>query len=440
MTTSQTRNPLGLQAYGVLTHLLSPAARFILNDRRRRGKEDPHRLTERLGHASKPRPDGPLIWIHAASVGEALSALPLIDTLLSKYADMHTLMTTGTVTSAALMENRLPDRAIHQFVPIDQPGAVRKFLDHWQPQAALWVEQDLWPNTIREASRRGIDLALINARMSDSSFRSWQRVPQSASALLSSFRICLAQDENAASKYRQLGAPNIQVVGNLKFAAAPLPYCASDFDKLNRDLKNRPIFLAASTHPSEEEKIGAAARLVKASIPDLLTIVIPRHPERGAEVQESLTQMGFTVARRAAGDSFDQAEVYVADTLGEMGLFYRLAEIVFIGGSLVEHGGQNPLEAARLNSCIVHGPHTHNFPEIYPEMKKRGASIEVASVEDLAERVIHLADNDQDRERARLAAKEYASAQDGILDATIDALEPILASLNPHENKVHAPS
>ncbi len=430
MTMEKVSKPFGLKAYQLATQALSPMAPLILRRRLRRGKEDPDRMQERLGFPSRERPPGPLAWIHGASVGESLSVLPLIDRLLSDFPKLHILMTTGTVTSSSIMEQRLRDRAFHQYVPIDQPAAVRRFLDHWRPNIGLWLEQDLWPNLIRQSAGQDIPLALINARMSDGSFRSWQKWLRTASDLLSYFQILLAQDQEAANKYKTLGAHHTIVTGNLKFAAAPLPHDPVALEDLKSAIGNRPLFLAASTHPKEEEQVVSAASIAKDHYPDLLTIIVPRHPERGEEIAATLTERAIPVQRRSQGDlPTHETDIYLADTLGELGLFYRLADLVFIGGSLIEHGGQNPLEAARLDCCILHGPHTTNFPAIYPEFIEQGASIEVQSSQQLGQTVCRLLAHPEQRTLYKRKATELAAKQDHVLDTTIDALKPVLKTL-----------
>lgn len=349
---------LALSAWRWLTWLASPAAPLLLHQRAARGKEDSARLQERLGVASKPRPTGRLIWIHGASVGESLSALPLIERFLAE-PDTSVLLTSGTVASARLLEQRLPAGAWHQFVPLDTPQAVARFLDHWQPDLGLFVESDLWPNLILQAHARGVRLALINARISARSAQGWRRARRSAAALLGAFDAVLAQDDEVATRFRELGARTVYAVGSLKADALPLPVDEAALATIQTQIGERPVWLAAQTHPGEDETILPAHDLLRTRFPDLLTIIVPRHVERAGDI--AMLCGTRTHARRSAGEAITpQTAIYIADTLGELGLFYRLAPFCFLGGTLVPLGGHNPLEPAALHCAVLTGPHIAN--------------------------------------------------------------------------------
>ncbi|MDH3234261.1 MAG: 3-deoxy-D-manno-octulosonic acid transferase [Alphaproteobacteria bacterium] len=422
--------------YAVGARALGPAIRLFLVLRRARGKEDPERMAERLGHAGRPRPGGPLIWLHGASVGEALSALPLIDRLLAANGTCSVLMTSGTVTSARLMAQRLPERAFHQYVPVDLPRAVARFLDHWRPDLALWLESELWPNMIRAAAARDIDMVLINGRLSARSFARWRRAPGFARSLLGAFKRCLAQSDVDAERFAALGAREVACLGNLKFANTPLPVGDDALEGLRAGLGARPLWLAASTHPGEETIVAEAHRKLRARHPTLLTVIAPRHPGRGPAIAAEIASSGLQVARRASDETPETAtDIYLADTLGELGLFYRLAPIAFVGGSLVPHGGQNLLEPAQLDCAILHGPAVFNFEAIAAAMKAAGASEMVRDAASLAEAVeTLLADADLRGRRAKAAA-EVASSEAGVLDRVMEALTPHLASLPGGETR-----
>lgn len=355
--------PFPLVSYRVASAVLAPAAGLFLRVRARQGKEEIARLGERFGRTGVARPDGELIWIHGASIGECVAALPLIDLLLEKR-DRSILLTSGTVTSAALMRERLPDRAFHQFVPIDTPRSVKRFLDHWGPDAALFVDSELWPNMLGSARSRGVRLALINGRMSQRAFAGWRRAPKSANYVLSGLDICLAQDEASAERLRMLGARDVRMFGNLKADAPPDPADPAKLSSLESAIGGRPTLLAASTHPGEDETILPAHDALRRQFPDLLTIIVPRHPSRGADIA---MLCGTRCATRRSEGALParSTAVYVADTIGELPLFYRLAPFAFIGGSLVPRGGQNPFEAARLGRAVMAGPYTDNFAAIY---------------------------------------------------------------------------
>jgi 3-deoxy-D-manno-octulosonic-acid transferase len=400
----------------------------MLRDRVRRGKEDPARLGERMGRASLTRPEGPLVWIHGASVGESLSALPIIERLQAQRPGLSVLVTSGTKTSAQILARRLPPGAFHQYLPIDHPRAIKRFLDHWRPQAGLIMESELWPNLLMMSAERGVSLALLNARMSERSFNRWLRAKRVARALLSAFDICLAQDTSIAGRLESLGAHSIAVIGNLKYAAPPLPADDRALDALRCEIGPRMMWLAASTHPGEEILVGHVHAALKESYPSILTLVAPRHPERGAEIAALLTDMGHKVALRSQGSAITAAtDIYLADTIGELGVFYRLADIVFMGGSLVPHGGQNPLEPARLNCAILYGPHTENFFTIYRELAAAGAATSVIGRDQLVRELCALTASSSEVERMAEAAFRVCAKADGVIARAMMELEPLLA-------------
>ncbi|MFZ5671263.1 MAG: 3-deoxy-D-manno-octulosonic acid transferase [Pseudomonadota bacterium] len=360
---------LALGLYRLGTTLLEPFTPAILRARARRGKEDPTRLGERLGRASRARPDGPLVWIHAVSVGESQSVLPLIERLRVRRPDVTVLVTTGTATSAALMAKRLPEGAIHQYAPLDTPGASRRFLDHWRPDAGIFVESELWPNLILGADDRGARLLLLSARVTERTERGWAKAPGLARRVLLAFDAVAPQDEATAARLARYGAtPGARI--NLKYVGRPLACDEAELARLREEIAGRPVVLAASTHPGEEALIADA---VRAGAPaGTLLIVAPRHPERGDDVAAVL---GASVARRSRRGVVDAgAAAYLADTLGEMGLWFRLADVVIMGGSFVPGiGGHNPLEPARLGAAIVTGPHIANARDACDEMRERSA-------------------------------------------------------------------
>ena len=421
---------LGL--YRGLTTAGLPLIQLLLRRRVSRGKEDPARLDERRGVASLIRPDGPLIWLHAASIGEAQSVLVLIERMSGERPALNILMTTGTVTSASLMGERLPKRAFHQFVPVDRPAWVRRFLDYWRPDLAVWVESELWPNLLLETAARGTPMVLLNARISAGSHSGWQRARGLAQRLLSSFSLVLAQDETIAERLRDLGAVDVRISGNLKTAAAPLPATASELLALQDAIGPRPLWLAASTHDGEETIVGQAHAAIAKSRPDLLTIIAPRHPQRAAEIAAELKRDGLVVARRSLGEPItDQVDIYLADGTGELGLFYRIAPIAFVGGSLIPHGGQNMLEPAVLKCAILHGPHITNFQAVVGEFARAGASRQVENAAALASTVEALLANPGDAAAMAGAAAVSAAAHDDVLDRVVAHLTPLLDPIAP---------
>ncbi len=420
-----TTAPLALRAYRLAAAALAPAAPLLLRARAQRGKEEISRLSERLGQPSLPRPSGQLVWIHGASIGECLSVLPLIDVLLDR-AERSVLVTSGTVTSARLMHERLPARAFHQFVPIDTPAAVRKFLDHWRPDGGLFVDSELWPNLLSAAHERGVKLALVNGRMSARSFAGWRRAASSARSVLSCFDVCLAQDETSAGYRRTLGAGDVRVSGNLKADVQPAPPDPRDLAALSEAIGKRPILFAASTHPGEDETLLPAHDALRREFPDLLTIIAPRHPARGGDIA-TLCGTRTVVRRSQSALPGPDTAVYVADTIGELPLFYTVASFAFMGGSLVPHGGQNPLEAARLGRAVMAGSYTDNFAGAYYSIfsaQGYGRVLSCAEIVALARRWLTDATGVR---TAGAAAASAAALLGGALEMTQQTIETLLA-------------
>ena len=408
----------------------APLIRLYLWLRKARGKEDKARFGERLGFPGRERPKGALCWAHAASVGESLSLLPLIARLIAERPGLNVLVSTGTVTSARLMADRLPAGAFHQYIPVDRIAYVRRFLDHWRPDVALWAESEFWPNLLVETSARNIPLILINGRISPRSFSGWQRFGGLIKRLLSEFSLCLGQTEADAERLRHLGARNAKSVGNLKFSVPPLPVEDRELATLQGTLDGRPRWLAASTHSGEEDMAAGVHRRLAGTHPGLLTVIVPRHPDRGKDIAARLRGQGLAVSRRSVGEAIEtETDIYLADTMGEMGLFFRLVGIVFIGKSLVPLGGQNPLEAARLDCAIVHGPHMMNFEDIAAHMDKGGAAIEVEDEKTLGDTIQRLLGDEAERDRMAAAASDMAAAEAGVLDALLGELKPFLDPL-----------
>ena len=429
----QPRRPgILLAIYRAMTAALTPLVLLYLRRREGRGKEDSARVGERLGFAGLRRPPGPLLWIHAASVGEAASVLALMQRIREERPSIGILATTGTVAAARLLETRLPDGVQHQFVPVDLPRPVERFLDHWHPELAIWVESELWPNLVLETHRRGIPMLLLNGRLSDNSVARWRLFPGLIGSMLNSFALCLAQDELQAERFRRLGAPSVASAGDLKAAAEPLAADAIALDDLRDQIGSRPVWLAASTHAGEEEIAAAAHDLVTRSHPGLLTIIAPRHPVRGETIARALAVKGLRVARRSTSDPItSETDVYLADTLGELGLFFRLAGIVFIGGSLTGKGGHNPFEAARLDCAILHGPDMANCAAMAQALAAAAASETVRDPESLGRAVAHLLGDPRLRDARAACAEQVAAAGSGALDAVLDRLMPWLDALAP---------
>jgi 3-deoxy-D-manno-octulosonic-acid transferase len=404
---------------------LSPA---LINRRLKKGKEDPARVGERRGFSRDIRPRGPLVWVHGASVGEVLAVAALIERL--RALEIRVLLTSGTVTSAAIVAKRFPADIIHQYVPYDSPRYVDRFLDHWRPSLALFVESDLWPNLILSSAARRLPMVLINGRMSHRSFPRWRRLAGTISALLGRFDICLAQSDVDAERFAALGSRNVVTTGNLKLDVPAPPADAAKLERLMAVTRGRAIVLAASTHPGEESLLLRAHQTLAGFFPSLLTIIVPRHPNRGEAIARSIPACGLRVTLRSREElPTGTTDIYVADTMGELGLFYRLAPIVFMGGSLIEHGGQNPIEAVKLGASIVHGPHVFNFSDIYDALDGAGGAKRADTLEALVKQLGQLLSDPVARESSVVAAGRVVGELGGALDRTLVALEPYLFQL-----------
>ncbi|MEL6373690.1 MAG: glycosyltransferase N-terminal domain-containing protein [Pseudomonadota bacterium] len=422
-----------LAIYRGLTSAARAVAPLVLKRREKAGKEDPARQGERYGFAGvkAPPPDRPVIWIHAASVGEFNAALPLIQRLQAERPDLFVLATTGTRTSAQVAAERLGSNACHQFIPLDAETYIERFLDHWSPQLAILTESEIWPNLILSTAQRNIPLALINARMSARSFNTWRRHRSVAAPLFGRFALVLAQNEKLARRFGDLGCANAIAVGNLKIDAPALPVDADAQTSLIAAMEERPAFLAASTHEGEDEIIGETHRLITREEPSLLTIIAPRHPQRADRIAQTLEAQGLRVDRRSSG-ALPQSEtdVYLADTIGEMGLFFASVPIAFLGGSLVEHGGQNPVEAIRHGAVTLTGPHVHNFQDTYRVLLRTGATQTVSDAPQIAAAVIKLLGDEAALASNRTSSATALQALSGALDRSVDALRPLLPPPN----------
>jgi 3-deoxy-D-manno-octulosonic-acid transferase len=420
--------PITLRAYRRLSAALTPLAPVLIRQRLKNNKEDPARLDERRGISQIERPAGPLVWIHGASVGEVLAAAALIERL--RALGMRILLTSGTVTSAEIIAKRFPTDIIHQYIPYDSPRFVARFLDHWKPSLALFIESDLWPNLIISAAKRRLPMVLINARMSQRSFPRWQKFSATIGALLGRFEICLAQSETDAERFSALGSRSVVVTGNLKLDVQAPPGDAVKLDKLMAVTRGRPIIVASSTHPGEEEIIFETHKTLTSFFPKLLTVIVPRHAHRGADIAQMITVAGAQVALRSREElPHAGTDIYVADTMGELGLFYRLSPVVFIGGSLVPHGGQNPIEAVKLGASVVHGPHVFNFTDVYEALDGAGGAKLADSSEQLVKQLGQMLGNEAARDAAIEAGQRVVERLGGALDRTLHALEPYLMQL-----------
>ncbi|WP_308339986.1 3-deoxy-D-manno-octulosonic acid transferase [Sulfitobacter sp. CW3] len=386
------------------------------------------RAHEKLGHATQDRQgSGPLIWLHAASVGESLSVLALITRMGLILPRAHFLITSGTATSAALVAQRMPPRTVHQFAPLDAPGPLKRFLRHWRPDAAIFVESELWPQMLRRTHATGAKMALVNARLSDKSVETWRKHPKMAAYLFDVFDLILTQNDAMAHKMVSMHAPSDRVARgiNLKSMAGPLPVDEDALFDARAALGHRPIWVASSTHKGEEDAVLQAHQTLLKQFPDLCLILAPRHPERGDAVEEMVTAAGLTCNRRSRGDA-PGAQVYLADTLGELGLWYAMTDIVFLGGSLLPIGGHNPFEVAQAGAAVLSGTHVAAFAETYTQLEAEGAAHFVEDGDDLTATIANLLSTSHELTDMTDAAKRFVAAQDDQLDGIAARLVAVL--------------
>jgi len=419
------RPSLALGFYLLASRLASPwthrrAARLSGDDSLVR------RSRELLGRTDAARPEGRLIWVHAGSVEEGFAILELARRLIAADADLTCLLTTGPEGAADAFSGLLPDRVIHQYAPLETPAAVRRFLGTWRPDLGIWTASHLSPALIYQAQRSGIPMTLANIRLADSALHVWRRWG-AARPLLRRFELALAQDDETARRLRDMGmdAARIEVTGSLREGSAPLAHDELARKTFSKTLERRSVWLAASTHPGEEEAAAAAHRIARRSFPDLLMILAPRHAERGNAITADLRRQGWSVAQRSKDEKLSPAtDVYVADRPGEMGLWYRLATVSFLGGSLVPVGGHNPYEAAALGSAVLHGPHVFNFRGAYDRFDAAGAAVAVNDPDILGQELVAALAPERS---AELAAAAWATSSEGAA-----ATDRVLAVLQPY--------
>ncbi len=416
-------------AYRIAGVLAYPFLKPYVGWRSTRGKEDRRRLKERYGIAGTPRPQsGPLIWIHAASVGESAAVAPLVRAIAAD--GLGVVMTTGTITSARYVEERLTDCVIHQYVPLDVRPAVRRFLDYWGPDLAIVAESEIWPLTIHELSARRIPQILVNARLSDRSYQRWKNKPRLAEALFENFAQVVAQSDVDAERFRLLGAPAVTLAGNLKADAEPLPADRALLETLTTAIGRRPRFVAISTHPGEEEIVAEVHERLKWRHEGLLTVIVPRHVERSAAIAKTLAAKGLAVKRRSLDEVPDpDTDIYLGDTMGELGVYLRLSEIAFVGKSITGQGGQNPIEAAMLSTGILTGRYVQNFRDSYQRLLRNGGARIVRDTDTLAAQVDGLLLDPVQRMAMAGAAQRSVGEMRGALDRTLAALDPFLHPL-----------
>ena len=425
-----------IRSYGVATRLLGPLTPVWVRRRARDGKEDPDRLEERHGHASLPRPEGRLVWLHGASVGECVMLLPVIDKILAHSPDMRVLVTSGTVTSANLLADRLPPQAIHQYVPLDYPKAVQGFLNHWQPDLAIWSESEIWPNLIRQTAKREIPMVLLNARLSRKSLDRWaHRGKKTGRALFGAFDLILAANQETARGLSGIVDRKVEMSGNLKSASAPLPAKPKVLANLSSQIEGRSVWCAASTHPGEDELMIDAHKHILSCDENALMILAVRHPERMPDVRNLLKAAGLSYTVRSSGKRMTaQTQVLLFDTIGEMGLAYRLSSISFVCGSLMEGlAGHNPLEPARLSNAVLTGTHIASFADTYMPMFAFNAARRVLDASEIGPMIVGLLADPVALSELQTTAKTYAEGRDAVLDYVWDQITPLIPQPRPDE-------
>lgn len=416
-----------MNLYKALMRVSAPALEIYLKKRALRGKEDVPRAGERRGIAARPRGSRPLVWFHAASVGESLSLLAIIGRILRDCPGLDVMVTTGTVTSARLMSARLPAPAFHQYIPVDHPLWVERFLDHWRPDLVLWAESELWPNMLSALGKRKVPVVLMSARMSEKTFQRWKLfAPGMIAGILSAFHLCQAQNEAEAGRLRKLGARNVTVVPSPKYAASPLPYDESVLNNLRVEIGARKTVLWASTHPGEEKIAMTAHAALKPAFPDLLTIIVPRHPQRGQEIADIARNAGIAPALRSKAEK--PGEVYIADTLGELGVFFRLCKNVVMGGSFVDIGGHNVIEPAQAGAVILSGPYIRNFITIMEDFRARGALIQLKDESALAGQLSDILASPEKYEEMAVAALALTKERATVVEDIMQDILPFLAA------------
>ncbi|AEI94493.1 3-deoxy-D-manno-octulosonic acid transferase [Roseobacter litoralis] len=404
------RPPLLYHLYVGATAVLVPFFAWIETRKLRAAGVPIVRAHEKLGHATAMREgSGPLIWFHAASVGESMSVLSLIAEMGRQMPRANFLITSGTATSAKMVANHLPPRTVHQFAPLDAPGPLRRFIRHWRPDCVVFVESELWPQMLRLTRDSGAKMILVNARLSETSQKAWKRRPKTAAFVLGTFDLILTQNDEMAQAMVDMHAPADRVARgiNLKSLAAPLQQNPETLAKIRTSLKGRRVWVAASTHKGEEEIVLRAHARLLLDNPDLLLLLAPRHTERSKDVAQLIEDQGLSARIRSKGELPGNRDVYLADTLGELGNWYALSNAIFLGGSLKPIGGHNPFEVTLSGSGVISGPEVFNFSETYAEMTQAGVVRFVNDDAELAEAVDKMLNDTALMEATGRAARDY---------------------------------
>ena len=377
--------------YKFFTYLFYPFSPFYLFFRRLKKKEHSVRYKEKFSQINETRGDGFLIWFHVASVGEAMSILPLIESFIKEKKIEKILITSITLSSGEVLTKKFAQnkKVVHQFLPLDIPIFVNKFLKHWSPNLSIFVDSEIWPNLISKIKEKNIPLLLINGRITKKSFSKWKFINIYSKKIFEKFDLCLASSKTSENYLKILGAKNVKNYGNLKFAN--IKFSANkqlDSNFLNK-ISDRKIWCAASTHSSEETFCGKTHLNLKKTYKNILTIIIPRHINRSKIIEQQLSKLNLKVAFYSNLNEVNTTtDIILVDSYGETSKFYNISRCVFLGGSLIKHGGQNPIEPSRLNCKIFHGPNISNFDEIYDYLKSLGVANQINNIEELTQSLV----------------------------------------------------
>ena len=405
-----------LLIYRIAINLIVFLSPIIILIRLFKKKEDPIRFKEKLCFFSKKKSKGNLIWFHGASVGEILSIIPLVEKLEKNRKINQILLTSNTLSSSKIISNLKLKKTIHQFFPIDSNYHTQKFLDYWKPSIVFFIDSEIWPNMLTNIKKRSISLVLLNARITKKSFKKWKIFISSAKNLFEKFDICFSSSLQSKKYLKHLGAKKIKYIGNLKFSQTE-----KKEDLLSKKLKkyflSKKIWCAASTHDTEEKFCFIAHKKLKKKYKNLLTIIIPRHINRTENIIEEIQNLNLKVHVHDSNNKIDNnTDIYLVNAYGKTKSFYKVCKTVFLGGSLIKHGGQNPLEAAKYGCKILHGPNISNFQEIYSMLNKYGLSNKVVNSNQIINKVKKSFNNKNNTQNIKIKIKNLG---DKILKLTL---------------------
>ncbi len=405
--------------YRVFTNLILLFSPIIILIRLFKNKEHPKRFKEKFAICSKKKIKGKLIWFHGASVGEILSVIPLIEKLEKMSKIKQILVTSNTLSSSKILSNLKLKKTVHQFFPIDTNYHTKKFLDYWKPSVVIFIDSEIWPNMINNIKKRSISLILINARITDKSFNKWKKFASSAKSIFQKFDICLSSSLKSTNYLKSLGAKNVKNIGNLKFTQNE-----DNSEYLNDSLKKffltKKIWCASSTHASEEKICAEVHKKLKIKHKNILTIIIPRHISRTNKIIDEISKLNLKIYTHDSKKKIDaKTDIYLVNTFGQTKSFFKICKTVFLGGSIIKHGGQNPLEAARYGCNILHGPNIWNFSEIYSLLKKYEVSNKTINLNQLAIKVGSILNKKNNSKNIELKIKNLGNK---ILNSTLNEL------------------